>query len=123
VTSITWKIACDIGAVLREEIARLSRRENRNEINKTRKETTQHLREIAQLSAGGSRSSASSSSWCERGSASRRLSGHDRERYGALRRQRMRSQRARSPCQRRIGKSRVSPQSIYNWEAGKRVAR
>jgi len=39
----------NIGAVLREEIARLSRRENRSEIDKTRKATTQHRREIAQL--------------------------------------------------------------------------
>ena len=39
----------NIGAVLREEISRLSRRESRNQVDATRKTTAQHRRDIAAL--------------------------------------------------------------------------
>jgi len=39
----------NIGTVLREEIVRLSRRESRSQVDATKKATTQHRRQIAEL--------------------------------------------------------------------------
>ena len=111
----------NIGAVLREEIARLSRRENRSQIDKTRKATTLHHREIAQLKRQVVQLERQVKLLVRKGvdpaRASTPTAANSTARFVAkgLRSQRTRLGLSAAEFGRLVG---VSAQSIYNWEGG-----
>jgi DNA-binding XRE family transcriptional regulator len=116
----------NIGAVLKQEIARLSRREIRGQVEATRKASAQYRRHIATLRRQiatlerqmallqrrvGNGSAAAS------GSAESGSEGAPKLRFVAkgLKAQRARLGLSAVDYARLVG---VSPQSIYNWEQG-----
>jgi DNA-binding XRE family transcriptional regulator len=116
----------NIGAVLKQEIARLSRREIRGQVEATRKASAQYRRHIATLRRQiatlerqmallqrrvGNGSAATS------GSAGSASDGAPKLRFVAkgLKAQRARLGLSAVDYARLVG---VSPQSIYNWEQG-----
>jgi len=112
----------NIGAVLREEIARLSRRENRSEIDKTRKATTQHRREIAQLKRQVIALERQLKLLVRRGinaaPTASQATANSKSRFVAkgLRSQRTRLGLSAAEFGKLVG---VSAQSVYNWEGEK----
>jgi len=112
----------NIGAVLREEIARLSRRENRSEIDKTRKATTQHRREIAQLKRQVVALERQLKLLVRKGigatPAATEATAKSKSRFVAkgLRSQRTRLGLSAAEFGKLVG---VSAQSVYNWEGEK----
>lgn len=111
----------NIGAVLKQEIARLSRREIRSQVHTTKKASAQHRRDIAGLKREVEalkrqvgllqRQALEAPTVSPGGSASRKL------RFVAkgLRSQRKRLGISAEDYGRLMG---VSAQSIYNWERG-----
>lgn len=112
----------NIGAVLREEIARLSRRENRGEIGKTKKATAQHRREIAQLKrqvvALERQLKLFVRKFAGAAPAAAPNAANTKARFVAkgLRSQRNRLGLSAADFGQLVG---VTAQSIYNWENGK----
>jgi len=112
----------NIGAVLREEIARLSRRENRSEIDKTRKATTQHRREIAQLKRQVVALERQLKLLVRKGigatPSATEATAKSKSRFVAkgLRSQRTRLGLSAAEFGKLVG---VSAQSVYNWEGEK----
>ena len=116
----------NIGAVLKQEIARLSRREIRGQVEATRKASAQYLRHIATLRrqiATLERQMAllqrrvGNGSAAAGGSAGSTSEGAPKLRFVAkgLKAQRARLGLSAVDYARLVG---VSPQSIYNWEQG-----
>ena len=110
----------NIGMVLREEIARLSRRESRSHVNTTKKVTAQHRREIAGLKRQVAHLQRQVSQLSRKvPGALPALSSNptaERVRFGAkgLRSQRKRLGLSQTDMGALLG---VSAQSIYNWES------
>ena len=115
----------NIGAVLKQEIARLSRREIRGQVEATKKASAQYRRHIATLrrqiatlerqvallqrrAANGSAASGSAAGGTEAGPKLRFVAK-------GLKAQRARLGLSAADYGRLVG---VSPQSIYNWEQG-----
>ncbi|HLX31119.1 MAG TPA: helix-turn-helix domain-containing protein [Casimicrobiaceae bacterium] len=110
----------NIGAVLKQEIARLSRREIRGEVQATKKASAQYRRHIAGLRrqiAALERQMALLSRRVANGAASQDTEAGPKIRFVAkgLRSQRARLGLSADEYARLVG---VSPQSIYNWENG-----
>ncbi|HJU22812.1 MAG TPA: helix-turn-helix domain-containing protein [Casimicrobiaceae bacterium] len=110
----------NIGAVLKQEIARLSRREIRGEVQATKKASAQYRRHIAGLRrqiAALERRVALLSRRVANGAASPEAEAGPKIRFVAkgLRSQRARLGLSADEYARLVG---VSPQSIYNWENG-----
>lgn len=110
----------NIGAVLKQEIARLSRREIRGEVQATKKASAQHRRHIAGLRrqiAALERQMALLSRRVANGAAPQNTEAGPKIRFVAkgLRSQRARLGLSADEYARLVG---VSPQSIYNWENG-----
>ena len=110
----------NIGTVLREEIARLSRRESRSQVDATRKATAQHRRDIAALKrqVGQLERQVTRLSHKVLGAAPAVSSDPTakRVRFAAkgLRSQRKRLGFSQTDMGALLG---VSAQSIYNWES------
>jgi len=112
----------NIGAVLKQEIARLSRREIRGEVEATKKASAQYRRHIAALRrqvAALERQVALLSRRVANGSAATPAAGEARTKFRfvakGLRAQRARLGLSAGEYAKLVG---VSAQSIYNWEHG-----
>ena len=112
----------NIGAVLREEITRLSKRVSRAQIEAIKKASTQHRRQIAALRREVTQLARQVSILARRPSPSAAASSQDGSRAKRLRfvAKGLRSQRERlglsaAQFSKLVG---VSEQSIYNWERG-----
>jgi DNA-binding transcriptional regulator YiaG len=120
----------NIGAVLKQEITRLSRRESRAQIAATRKASTQHRRDIAALKAQvgtltrqlaqlQKRSSLAAANGSGPASTRPRTSAEPAQKVRfvakGLKSQRERLALSAADYGRLIG---VSAQSVYNWEHG-----
>lgn len=109
----------NIGAVLKAEIARLSRKEARNEVETTRKMSAQHRRYIATLKSEIARLDRQVSLLDRRvGELTKSVPAATTEKPLRFVAKGFRSQRERlglsaAECARLIG---VSAQTIYNWE-------
>jgi DNA-binding XRE family transcriptional regulator len=110
----------NIGTVLREEIARLSRKESRNQVSATKKATAQHRRDIAGLKRQVAQLQRQVTYLARKfPSAAPTVSSDPSEkrmRFAAkgLRSQRNRLGLSQSDMGTLLG---VSAQSIYNWES------
>ena len=110
----------NFGTVLKEEIARLSRREARRQVDATRKATVQHRRHIATLKRQVAQLERQVSLLARKVSDTPKVAAHgagNRPRFVAkgLRSQRNRVGLSASEYATLMG---VSAQSIYNWERG-----
>jgi DNA-binding transcriptional regulator YiaG len=112
----------NIGALLKQEIARLSRREIRGEVQATKKASAQYRRHIATLRRQIATLERQVTSLQRRVGDGRAPASTDGEATPKLRfvAKGLKSQRARlglsaNDYARLVG---VSPQSIYNWEQG-----
>lgn len=110
----------NIGAVLKQEIARLSRREIRSEVQATRKASAQYRRHIAALRrqvAALERQLAMLSRRVQKAPADSQSESGTKFRFVAkgLRSQRARLGLSADEYAKLVG---VSAQSIYNWEHG-----
>lgn len=115
----------NIGAVLKQEIARLSRRELRGEVEATKKASAQYRRHIAALRrqvAALERQVALLARRVGNGSAAPASETQTKFRFVAkgLKSQRVRLGLSASEYAKLVG---VSAQSIYNWEHGHAIPR
>ena len=110
----------NLGALLKQEIARLSRREIRGQVQATKKASAQYRRHIAALRrqiGALERQVASLQRRVGDGAAAPAPEGSPKVRFVAkgLKSQRARLGLSAGEYARLVG---VSPQSIYNWEQG-----
>ena len=111
----------NIGAVLRDEIIRLSRKETRKQVDSTKKASALYRRDIAALKREVSelqRQVKALARKSERRASSQTETTEKKLRFGAkgLRAQRARLGLSATDLGKLIG---VSAQSIYNWESEK----